>query len=381
MMDISRTAISQKQTLFPFTPSTYNYPDTPKKSFVILPTKTVPEEAEKTATDTPKVQEKSSALISYGRVDKYKLIRGFSNKHANPVYLAKLDGQTSPSDSAAQLFVVKTLALTDQSFISETNILALPPHKNIIACKEILKSVAVETNFETQICNAIVLEYAVNGDLYPYVECGPLSEGICRFYFEQLLDAIEHLHNNGYCHLDIKPENILLDERFNLKLTDFGYAVPYTMTVGRKTVNSSCGTTAYYPPEAWSSAAKEKGYDGTKADVFQLGILLFIMLTGQPPFLKSVTQDGWFALIARGRWDEFWDFKEKGLTAYSSITERPIFSSELRDLLRVMLEPQPNMRTTIENIRKSRWFLETFPAEPIEVQFEMMNRKALKKLD
>ena len=72
-----------------------------------------------------------------------------------------------------------------------------------------------------------------------------------------------------------------------MKLTDFGYAVPYTMIVGRKTVNTSCGTSSYYPPEMWNSAAKEKGYDGTKADIFQLGLLLFIMLTGQPPFLKS----------------------------------------------------------------------------------------------
>eukprot|EP00331_Platyophrya_macrostoma_P033964 CAMPEP_0176442190 /NCGR_PEP_ID=MMETSP0127-20121128/21662_1 /TAXON_ID=938130 /ORGANISM="Platyophrya macrostoma, Strain WH" /LENGTH=380 /DNA_ID=CAMNT_0017827145 /DNA_START=70 /DNA_END=1212 /DNA_ORIENTATION=+ len=380
MMDISRTAISQTQTATLFNPSRQKHSKSTKKSAITSPTQTAEKEFEKGVLGTSITQEKSSALGTYGRVDKYKILKEFSNKHANPVYLTQLEGQNSNSSSKSPLYVIKTLAPSDESFNNEVNIFSLPLHNNIIACKEILTSVSVEADSESKIQNAIVLEHAINGDLYPYLECGPLAEGICRYYFEQLLDAVEHLHSNGYCHLDIKPENILLDDRFNLKLTDFGYATAYSQTTGSKTVYSSCGTSAYYPPEAWKAAAKENGYDGTKADIFQLGILLFIMLTAQPPFLKSVVQDGWFALLARGRWDEFWDYKEKGLVSYSSVTERPVFSSELRDMLRTMLEPQPELRTTIENIRKSKWFIETFPAEPIEVQFEMMNRKAMKQL-
>eukprot|EP00331_Platyophrya_macrostoma_P030684 CAMPEP_0176456364 /NCGR_PEP_ID=MMETSP0127-20121128/31241_1 /TAXON_ID=938130 /ORGANISM="Platyophrya macrostoma, Strain WH" /LENGTH=371 /DNA_ID=CAMNT_0017846303 /DNA_START=65 /DNA_END=1180 /DNA_ORIENTATION=+ len=371
-MDVSRIGTSQFKTSSPFDSITYSSAFQ-KNPVNILPVRIQTDELYKSPKSP--IQDKSSSYESCGGIGKYKIIRAFSNKHTNPVYLAQIDGHKSDNDSSSSLRVIKTLDLNDQSFISEANILSLPSHPNIIGCKEILTSAAVELNFDIRIQNAIVLEHAANGDLFPYMECGALSESICRFYFEQMLNAIEYLHDNGYCHLDIKPENLLLDERFNMKLCDFGFAAQFEKN--SKLVKTSCGTSGYFPPEAWKPA---KGYDGTKADIFQLGIMLFIMLTGQPPFLRTKIEDGWFALVARGRWDEFWDFKENGITKVSSVEDKPIFSPAIRELLRAMFEPQPNMRATIQSIRKSKWFVETFPAESIEVQFEMLNRKAMKKI-
>ena len=332
----------------------------------------------KCSTPTPQIN--GLSLESYGRIDKYKIIKEFGNRHLNRVFLVQTDVQKSKADLSPSLCVVKTMDLSDEAFSKETKILSLPPHPNIIACKEFLTSVAIEVDFDIRIQNAVVLEYAPNGDFYPYLECGPLPESICRFYFGQLIDAIDHVHANGYCHLDIKPENLLLDERFNFKLSDFGFAAPYEEKLGGRLVNSTCGTSSYFPPEVWKRNAVEEGYDGTKADVFQCGILLFIMITGQPPFTKCSTQDGWFSLIARKRWDEFWSYKEKRVAEALMAKDLQIFSPELRELLQKIFEPQSNKRITIEEIKKSAWFTQTYPAEPIELQLEMLTRKINRKI-
>ena len=81
----------------------------------------------------------------------------------------------------------------------------------------------------------IALEYAQYGELFELIaNTGKFSELFARYYFHQLIDGIEYMHENGIVHRDIKPENILLDENFNLKLTDFGFATYDEITTSRK---------------------------------------------------------------------------------------------------------------------------------------------------
>ena len=69
-----------------------------------------------------------------------------------------------------------------------------------------------------------VLQLARTGDLFDFLASfGGLSEKFARFYFLQLLDAVEFLHVSGHAHRDIKPENILLDNNYSLLLSDFGF--------------------------------------------------------------------------------------------------------------------------------------------------------------
>lgn len=321
---------------------------------------------------TSPVQVKLQSLEPFGTIGKYKIIKQFESNHLNPVFLVQSD------DLKNGLYVIKTLELNDKSFANETRVINLPSHPNIVTCQEVLTSIPVELDFNINIRNAIVLEHATNGDLFPYLVHGPLPMSICRYYFEQLLDSVDHLHENKCCHLDIKPENLLLDYKFNFKLCDFGYTVPYTEKNGIKLVKTSCGTSTYFPPEVWEAGAIERGYDGTKADIFQCGLILFIMLTGQPPFEKSLISDAWFSFIARERWDEFWFYKEKGVNPDAMGAEDQFFSPELRELFRRMLNSNPSERPTAKEIKESAWYTETFPAQLIEVQFEMFGRKVIK---
>lgn len=78
---------------------------------------------------------------------------------------------------------------------------------------------------ESKIISYCLLEFCPNGDLHQYLKkTGGFEENISKFLFTQIASALQFMHNNGYAHLDIKPQNILLDENFNVKLADFGTA-------------------------------------------------------------------------------------------------------------------------------------------------------------
>lgn len=75
--------------------------------------------------------------------------------------------------------------------------------------------------------NFIVQELASGGELFDViVMTGSFSEEVARYYFSQLMDALNYMHTAGVCHRDLKPENVLFDSDFNLKVADFGFAAP-----------------------------------------------------------------------------------------------------------------------------------------------------------
>lgn len=312
----------------------------------------------------------------YGRYQNYNLIQPIGDSHLYPVYLAQ-------HQDTNETVVIKTMDLKDESYANEAMIFGLGSHKHIIECKETIENTEAEfspevrrsnkfnnTNGSAAAKNAVVMEHAENGDFFNFLVQGPLSESITRYYFEQLLSAIEHLHSHQYCHLDIKLENILLDGEFNVKLTDFGFA---TQIQENKKLFKKVGTPGCRPPEMWKLGTDFKGYDGAKTDVFQLGVLLYIFLTGMPPFSEANYADLWYRPAIIGRWDAFWSFKERAMKTRKNAPKS--FSNDFKALITEMLTPESDIRPTLDEIRESSWFKNTRPATQEEVMAEMKKRR------
>ena len=123
----------------------------------------------------------------------------------------------------------------------------------------------------------MVLDFCPGGELFFHLQkYGKFSEEISRFYFCEVLLALEHLHNNKVVYRDLKPENILLDMDGHVILTDFGLSKCDFSS--RDRAFSFCGSPEYMSPEMLS----ESGH-GFMNDIYSLGCLLFEFLCGLPP--------------------------------------------------------------------------------------------------
>lgn len=144
----------------------------------------------------------------------------------------------------------------------------------------------------------------------------------------------------------MKPENILFDGNFNLKIADFGFAAPIEGRDGSGLLKTRLGTESYMAPEIHL----RKPYNGEAVDVFASGIILFIMFTQHPPFHKAIAEDPFFKLIVIGRFDVFWK-------AHSRNKENgeEFFPDSFKDLLEHMFCYNPEKRYKIADIAKHPW--------------------------
>ena len=184
-----------------------------------------------------------------------------------------------------------------------------------------------------------IFEYLKNGELYNYIFLlkKKFSEDISRKIFFDLLKAVEACHKSGVTHGDIKLENILLNSNFNLKLIDFGFA----KNIKDGLISEITSTRFYNAPEMFCCATK--GYDGVYADIFSLGIVLFILVMGFYPFDKpNIT-------------DSFWKNCEQKL---SSISNNSGVSHEFKDLFEKMVCVRPKERISINDIKRHPWLKE-----------------------
>ena len=121
----------------------------------------------------------------------------------------------------------------------------------------------------------MLLEFIIGGELFTHLrKAGKFANDHTRFYAAQIVMALQYLHNDSVVYRDLKPENLLLDLIGYLKITDFGFAKKVedrTWTL--------CGTPEYLAPEIIQS----KGH-GKSVDWWALGILVYEMLAGYPPF-------------------------------------------------------------------------------------------------
>ena len=140
-----------------------------------------------------------------------------------------------------------------------------------------------------------VLEYASNGELYNFIkktETG-LKERYAKFIFRKILKGVQAIHNLGICHRDLKLENILLDNCYNPKICDFGFATEIKGKDGSGKLYEFLGTENYAAPEMFIN----KPYNGIKIDIFSLGVILLKLVTAKNGFLRANKEDQYNASI------------------------------------------------------------------------------------
>lgn len=132
---------------------------------------------------------------------------------------------------------------------------------------------------EEQSIYYIVMEYVDGQTLKQYIQQhSPIPIDKALSIMGQITSAISHAHHNHIIHRDIKPDNILIDKQGNVKITDFGIAMALSATSITQT-NSVIGSVHYLSPEQ-----ARGGQANYKSDIYSLGIVMFELLTGRPPF-------------------------------------------------------------------------------------------------
>jgi len=133
--------------------------------------------------------------------------------------------------------------------------------------------------FQTSDKLFFLLDYCAGGELFFQLgKVGRFDESRAKFYASQITLALEYMHGLDIIYRDLKPENVLLDQRGNVRLTDFGLSKE-GVTDPSQGANSFCGTPEYIAPEVLN----RKGH-GRAVDWWSLGALLYEMITGLPPF-------------------------------------------------------------------------------------------------
>ena len=210
-----------------------------------------------------------------------------------------------------------------QRLRKEIKILKKIRHKNIIQLYDIMES---KTNLY------FVMEYCKGGELFDYiVKKKKLTEKEACIFFHQIINGVEYLHNQGIIHRDLKPENLLLDEKNQIKISDFGLSTFFTKD---NYLQTACGTPSYAPPEMLEGLQ----YNGEASDIWSCGIILYAMLCGALPFTESKED----IIVEKIKKHEY------KIPDY--------LSKEAQDILNHILKINPLERYNIESIKKHPWF-------------------------
>jgi len=209
-------------------------------------------------------------------------------------------------------------------------------------------------------CIVLVQEMASHGELFEYLmHTGKFEEPLARYCFQKLMAGLGACHNQGLAHRDLKPENVLLSKDFTLKLADFGFAYPFRKQEELRVMRTELGTRGYMAPEIG------RGNYSEKVDYFSSGVILFILLSGFPPFRQTNGDDWWFEKIMSGRWNLFWQAHER----------KAQFSASAKQLIQGMLAAEADDRYTLEQIQSSDWYNDSNQMSKPQFRAAMQTRK------
>jgi calcium/calmodulin-dependent protein kinase I len=212
---------------------------------------------------------------------------------------------------------------------TEVEILSQIDHPNVVKLFEV---------WEDKIKFYMVMEIMTGGELFDrIVEKDHYSEKEAADTIRPIVDAIRYCHNMGVAHRDLKPENLLYatrDIHSIIKISDFGLAKIYDSSL----MMTQCGTPSYVAPEVLDG----RGYD-EKVDFWSIGIILYILLCGFPPFYDD-DNDKLFEMIAKGKVEfpsPYWDN----------------ISDPAKDLIKKLLNVDPEKRLKSDAVLSHPWMV------------------------
>lgn len=278
---------------------------------------------------------KDASVLKYEATKDYKLGRMLGRGAFAEVRLGtKL---TNKEVRAVKVVDVKALSSTDVDALDlEIKTMRRLDHHNIVKLYEIY---SYADKF------VMVLELCKGGELFDrIVSKEHYSEREARITFAQMVEAIGHCHSKGVVHRDLKPENLLYQDKPGtpnaevVKLADFGLA---SLLQNQQALNTACGTPGYVSPEILT-ASKTGGY-GSECDLWSLGVILFILLCGYPPFYDENNNNAViFKQIKTGTYafaDPYW----------TNVSE------EAKSLIRRLLTVDPTKRIKCEEVFEHPW--------------------------
>lgn len=195
----------------------------------------------------------------------------------------------------------------------------------------------------------IFMRYAENGDLLDYIkQRGIIVEHQAKVWCYQMVKGLKYLHKQGIAHRDLKCENILISKRMNVKIADFGFARHCYDEKGNTILSRTfCGSSAYAAPEIVSG----RPYDPKSADVWSLGVILFIMLNATMPFddknMRKLVNDQ----------------KNRNFHFRKAVDQK--LSSRCKALVSLILDPDVTTRWDLDRIEMSRWFKDSVIVEGV----------------
>ena len=182
----------------------------------------------------------------------------------------------------------------------------------------------------------MLMEPCLGGELWTLLRRSKrFSDGAAAFYVGCVILAFDYLHEKGVIYRDLKPENLLLDSAGYVKLTDFGFS---RQLEEGEVAWTFCGTPEYVAPEIITN----KSHD-LRADIWSLGILVFELLTGAPPFTQRNSSGQVYPEILKGM---------------RSVHFPGCISSSASEIIRQCCRLSPGQRPSLHHLKHFMWFSE-----------------------